>query len=124
MFYKKVCSNDCNHLLLFFIPGRSVGYPMQPLCSNPITGFFTLLRIAPHRYSDSCGASTWIHPLSSEQQVPTLHKNVGVPSSHDWGEINPMTTIIYFSKAQYRACILDHVRLRTSVTGFTLELFY
>ena len=37
--------------------------------------------------------------------------------------VYPLTTKSIF-EAQYRACILDHVRLRTPVAGFTLGLFF
>ena len=45
-------------------------FPLQKLHH-----YYELIRpCVLHRYSDPCGASTWISPLTSVQQVPTFHK--------------------------------------------------
>ena len=49
--------------------------PFAPAPLQCLHHYYKLLRpCAPHRYSDPCGASTWMSPLASERQVPMFHK--------------------------------------------------
>ena len=75
-----VLSTGSSHLWLT----SESGWITRPLRSTPITDlhhYYGAFRpCAPHRYSHPCGSSTWISPLTSERQVPTLHIKPGSSS--------------------------------------------
>ena len=53
--------------------------PFAPFPLQELQHYYELVRPCdPHRYSHSCGSSTWISPLASERQVPTLHMKVWI----------------------------------------------
>ena len=56
-------------------PNHKVGWanPFAPPALHRFHHYYELVRpCASHRYSHSCGASTWVSPLTSGRQVPTF----------------------------------------------------